>query len=193
MRDIFHACFCFYARMTYYVFMHQRILSKAFFIRPTLLVARDLLGKFLVVSKNGVKTSRMVTEVEAYDGFEDKASHASCGLTKRNAPMFEAGGIWYVYLVYGMYEMLNIVTGPKGYPAALLIRGMEGSAGPGKLAKQLGITRACNGLAATKKSGLWIEDRGVVIPESHIKKSPRIGVNYAGSLWAKKKYRFFIA
>lgn len=172
--------------------MSRRTLAKSFFIRPTLLVARDLLGKFLVVSKNGVKTSRMVTEVEAYDGFEDKASHASRGLTKRNAPMFEAGGIWYVYLVYGMYEMLNIVTGPKGYPAALLIRGVEGAAGPGKLTKEFHITRAYNGLAATKKNGLWIEDQGVVIPESHIKKSPRVGVAYAGPVWSKKRYRFFI-
>lgn len=170
----------------------RHIIKKDFFLRPTLEVANDLLGKYLVVrQKDGSAVARMITEVEAYDGFEDKASHASHGMTKRNTPMFEVGGIWYIYFVYGMYNMLNIVTGPKGYPAAILIRGVEDIGGPGKLAKQLGITRAYNGLAATKKSGLWIEDQGVVIPESHIKKSPRIGVAYTGPVWSKKKYRFF--
>ncbi|TSC80083.1 MAG: DNA-3-methyladenine glycosylase [Parcubacteria group bacterium Gr01-1014_29] len=172
--------------------MRSRILPKEFFIRPALFVARELLGKFLVVSKNGKTISRMITEVEAYDGFRDKASHASRGKTERNAPMFSTGGIWYVYFVYGMHEMLNIVTGPKEYPAAVLLRGIEGYSGPGKLTKQLGISHVYNGLSASRKTGLWIEDRGVYIPTSRIKKSPRIGVDYAGPVWAKKRYRFFI-
>ena len=156
-------------------------------------VARDLLGKVLVAAHNGKTYTGTITEVEAYDGFHDKASHAAHGKTARNAPMFEVGGIWYVYLIYGMYDMLNIVTGPKDYPAAILIRGVENIMGPGKLTKHFGITRTYNGRAARKSSGLWIEDRGVVIPRAHIKKSARVGVDYAGPVWTKKKYRFFIS
>lgn len=172
--------------------MH-RILAREWFQRPTLEIAGEILGKFLVIrEEDGSSTARMITEVEAYDGFEDKASHAARGKTKRNAPMFEAGGIWYVYFIYGMYEMLNVVTGFNGYPAALLIRGVEGIPGPGKLTKKYGITRVFNGVPAVRKSGLWVEDRGLSVHPSCITASPRIGVSYAGPLWAKKKYRFFI-
>ena len=172
----------------------RRALPQKWFRRPTLEVARDVLGKFLVVrAANGTHTARMIMDVEAYDGFQDKASHAARGKTQRNAPMFEAGGIWYVYFIYGMHEMLNVVTGPNRYPAALLIRGVEKANGPGKLTKQLGITRAHNGLPASRISGLWIEDRGIVIPKQNVKTSPRIGVGYAGLVWAQKRYRFFLA
>ena len=172
----------------------RRVLSKKWVCRPTREVARDILGKFLVIRRvDGTRIARMITDVEAYDGFDDKASHAARGKTVRNAPMFEAGGVWYVYFVYGMHHMLNIVTGPNEYPAALLIRGVEHANGPGKLTKQLGITRAHNGLPASRQSGLWIEDRGMVIPKHHIKTGPRIGVEYAGPVWARKKYRFFVA
>ena len=81
----------------------------------------------------------MITEVEAYCGLEDKAPHAHKGKTKRNEPMFGSADHWYVYLIYGMYQMLNIVTSPKNYPAAILIRGLEGASGPGKLTKKLKI------------------------------------------------------
>ena len=160
-----------------------------FFERDTLIVARELLGKYLVRRTRGKEISVMITEVEAYDGFEDKASHAHKGETARNKPMFGEAGVWYVYLVYGMYEMLNIVTGKKGYPAAVLIRGVEGVVGPGRLTKFLQITRSLNNKRAIPESGLWIEDWGAVIVDNMIKKTPRIGVGYAG-VWAKKKYRF---
>ncbi|HTW96464.1 MAG TPA: DNA-3-methyladenine glycosylase, partial [Candidatus Methylomirabilis sp.] len=103
--------------------MPKKILKEKFFTRPTLLVARDLLGKFLVRKIGKKEVAVMITEVEAYDGPKDLASHASRGMTDRNAIMFGAGGYFYVYLCYGMYEMLNIVTGPKNYPAAILLRG----------------------------------------------------------------------
>ncbi|MBI3634090.1 MAG: DNA-3-methyladenine glycosylase [Candidatus Yonathbacteria bacterium] len=169
----------------------RKILSQNFFERDTLTVARELLGKYLVKKIRGNEIAMMITEVEAYDGFEDKASHAHKGETARNKPMFGKAGVWYVYLVYGMHEMLNIVTGRKGYPAAVLIRGVEGIAGPGRLTKFLKITRAQNNTLAGRKSGLWIEDRGVVINNKRIKKTSRIGVLYAG-VWAKKKYRFLL-
>lgn len=167
----------------------KKVLGKSFFERDTLTVARELLGKYLVRNIRGKDIAVMITEVEAYDGLDDKASHAHKGETARNAVMFGDAGRWYVYLVYGMYEMLNIVTGAHGYPAAVLIRGTDGIAGPGRLTKFLHITRAQNGLRAIRTNKLWIEDRGVLVPEQKIRKTTRIGVDYAG-VWAKKKYRF---
>lgn len=172
------------------------ILSPSFFKRPTLHISQELLGKFLVENISGVTHAHMITEVEAYDGPHDLASHASKGMTPRNAPMFEEAGIWYVYLVYGMHYMLNIVTGDKDYPAAILIRGIlheDGRIlnGPAKLTKALNVDKTYNALPASKKSHLWIEDRGVILPQSEIHTGPRIGVDYAKE-WKDKPYRFFI-
>ncbi|MEK7503063.1 MAG: DNA-3-methyladenine glycosylase [Patescibacteria group bacterium] len=174
------------------------ILTKKFFERPTLKVAQELLGKFLFRRIGGKKFFFAITEVEAYDGFLDKASHAHKGKTARNTPMFGEAGIWYVYLVYGMHNMLNIVTGPKNYPAAVLIRVIKPLSnsvaklnGPAKLTKFLGIDKKFNKKPATRAAGLWIEDKGVKIKKSQIKASPRIGVNYAGE-WKDKNYRFYL-
>ncbi|MFQ5661961.1 MAG: DNA-3-methyladenine glycosylase [Candidatus Paceibacteria bacterium] len=165
----------------------KKQLNKAFFEEKALKVAQNLLGKFLVIKGKAY----MITEVEAYDGFRDKASHAHKGKTARNEVMFGEAGYWYVYFVYGMYNMLNIVTGKKDYPAAVLIRGVEEVNGPGKLTKILKIDRKFNKKKAEKKTGLWIEDRGVKIKKKEIKRTPRIGVQYAGSC-AKKPYRFVL-
>ena len=169
----------------------RKILRKRFFERDTLTVARELLGKYLVRRIEGREVSVMITEVEAYDGFEDEASHAHRGETARNKPMFGTPGVWYVYFVYGIYQMLNIVTGREGYPAAVLIRGVEGISGPGRLTKFLHITRTQNKKQARPENGLWVEDRGVIVTEKEIKKTTRIGVDYAG-VWAKKEYRFLL-
>lgn len=169
----------------------RKVLPARFFARDTRTVARDLLGMYLVRRVRGRTVAAMITEVEAYDGPHDKASHAHRGETARNRPMFGPAGVWYVYLVYGMHEMLNIVTGARGYPAAVLIRGVAGVSGPGRVTKYFGVSRAMNAKRSSRASGLWLEDRGVRIPASHIKKSPRIGVSYAGE-WAAKPYRFFI-
>jgi DNA-3-methyladenine glycosylase len=169
------------------------MLTKDFFIRSGFDVAKDILGKHLVIQKkSGAITSHIITEVEVYDGFKDTASHAVHGKTNRNAPMFEQGGIWYVYLIYGMYNMLTIVTADSEYPSAVLLRGVEGADGPGKLTKQLRITRRYNGKVADHTTGLWMEDRGITISKNNIKKSPRIGIEYAGPIWSKKLFRFFI-
>lgn len=169
----------------------RKVLGMRFFERDTLTVARELLGKYIVRRIRGKEIALMITEVEAYDGFDDKASHAHKGKTERNAVMFGVAGTWYVYLVYGMYEMLNVVTGARGYPAAVLIRGTDRVMGPGRLTKFLRITRAHNSTRATRANDLWIEDRGVVVPEQEVKRTTRIGVAYAG-VWAKKKYRFVL-
>lgn len=170
----------------------QKILRKKGFISTnTPFIAKKLLGKFLVRNFRGQKKSYMITEVEAYHGPYDQASHAHRGKTERNTPMFDEGGSWYVYFTYGIHWMLNITTGPKDYPAAVLVRGVYGINGPARLTKRLYINKKLNGKVASRKSGLWIEDRGVSIVPRLIKHAPRIGVAYAGK-WALKPYRFYI-
>lgn len=163
------------------------------FNRPTLRVAYDLLGKYLVRRIGRREIARPITEVEAYLGFADMASHAARhGRTPRNTPMFGKPGVWYVYFTYGMHWMLNIVTGREGYPAAVLIRGVEGISGPARVTKFFAIDKRFNGKPAVRSSGLWIEDRGVRVPAHAIRRSPRIGVNYAGP-WREKLWRYSLS
>lgn len=152
--------------------------------------ARGLLGKFLVRTTAAGTQARLITEVEAYDGEADRACHASRGRTARTAVMYGPGGVWYVYLCYGVHEMLNLVVGPPDWPAAVLIRGVDGITGPGRLTKALGIDRQLNACAAAPASGLHLEDRGVRVPPRLIRATPRIGVDYAGPEWAAKPWRF---
>ncbi|MCL5017508.1 MAG: DNA-3-methyladenine glycosylase [Patescibacteria group bacterium] len=171
----------------------KKLLTENFFgSKNTAKIARDLLGKFLIRKTGKETVVYMITETEAYDGFSDKASHAHRGITERNKIMFGEAGRWYVYFTYGMHFMLNIVTGPTDYPAAVLIRGIEGTNGPARLTKKLKIDKKLNGAPATRKSGLWIEDRGIKIRSKQIKTASRVGVDYAGPVWSKKKLRFFI-
>ena len=168
------------------------MLHRKFFKRPTLVVAKELLGKYLV-RKIGTKTIALkVTEVEAYDGPRDRASHAVRGKTVRNAPMFGPAGQCYIYFTYGIHWMLNIVTGPENYPAAILIRGTDRVSGPARLTKFLHIDKKLNEKPATRKTGLWFEDRGERVGSRQIKRAPRVGVAYAGPVWSKKLYRFVL-
>lgn len=167
-----------------------------FLNKKTVAVARGLIGCLLCrkISKKIIKLP--ITEVEAYDGPLDKASHASRGKTRRNYHMYEQGGIWYVYLIYGNYWMLNLVTGPKNYPAAILIRSAGNIRGPGRLTKFLKIGKQFNGQPANKKIGLWIErpqTKSVQkFKRQKITRTARIGVSYAGLVWSKKSYRFVV-
>lgn len=189
------------------------LLDKKFFLRPTVEVARDLLGKYIVRAPKEPETGRgldvmrklelMITEVEAYDGPLDLASHAHRGVTPRTKIMFGDPGYLYVYFTYGMHWMVNVVTGPKGYPAAILVR--AGSYvdqrtkkeimvnGPARLTKFLGIDKRFNEKPAIRKTGLWFEDRGIALSEKNIRAKNRIGVDYAGPLWSNKKYNFSIS
>jgi DNA-3-methyladenine glycosylase len=116
-------------------------LTQKFYCRPSLAVARELLGKYLVREINGQRLAGKIVETEAYCGFEDKASHASCGLTERNSIMFEKGGFWYVYVVYGIFNCLNITTEKKGFPSAILIRALEPMEGIDLMKENRGIER----------------------------------------------------
>lgn len=168
----------------------ETILKKQFFEQKTLKVARNLIGCFLCRKIKGKILRFKITETEAYVGPHDLACHSSKGKTLRNSPMFEEAGTIYIYFTYGMHWMLNIVTEEKDYPAAVLIRGIEGVNGPGRLTKKLKIDRSFNGKIANQKTGLWFEESKEKISTKHIKKTPRIGVSYAGPIWSNKKYRF---
>ena len=174
------------------VMANGRVIPRAFFDRPTDRVARDLLGQWLVVRGRGGRTERhVVVETEAYLGAHDLACHGSKGMTKRNATMFGPAGLWYVYLCYGMHWMLNVVTGAEGVPAAVLIRGVGDHVGPGRLTKALGIDRGFDAAAASPRSGLWFEESGIAVPRRLVRRTPRIGVGYAGT-WAEKPLRFVV-
>lgn len=152
-----------------------------------------LLGKLLVrIDPQGQVIRQLITETEAYNGESDLACHASKGKTQRTQVMFMPGGRWYIYLCYGMHEMLNLVVGPKDYPAAVLIRGVQHAKGPGRLTKQLAIGRSLNGKIADVASGLYLEDPLLPLSSKWIKQSTRIGVNYAGPIWSQKLWRFFV-
>jgi len=176
------------------VFSGKR-LNQAFFNQPSLAVAKLLLGKYLVVKKGkGINVGQII-ETEAYIGPLDKANHACRGKTPRTKVMFGSAGRLYVYLIYGMYYCLNIVTERPGFPAAVLIRSIKPilnisgkTDGPGKLCRELKISKIDNNLNITKKnSPIYIIDRGE--KPKKIVRACRVGVDYAG-IWAEKKWRF---
>lgn len=163
------------------------------------LIARKLLGKYLVTNFNNILTSGMIVETEAYAGITDKASHAYNGRkTKRTSIMYMTGGVSYVYLIYGIYSLFNVVTNKKEIPHAVLIRAIEPQdglqemmrrravseikknlcAGPGLLTQALGISTKHSAVSLLENR-IWIEDRGVKIADKHITSSPRVGVDYA--------------
>ncbi len=164
-----------------YILGMSRVLPCSFFDRPVLDVAKGLIGASLVRRlPSGSIISSMLTEAEAYDGPEDLASHASKGRTPRTEVMFGPPGVSYVYLIYGMHWMLNVVTGEPGYPAAVLIRGTADVTGPARITARLQRDKSLNGRPAKKSSGLWFEDRSIDIADEQIEATPRIGVDYSG-------------
>jgi len=161
------------------------------FTLPAPELAPRLLGCVLC-KKDGDSVRRLViNETEAYFGEEDTACHAHKGKTRRTEPMYERGGIAYIYLCYGMYDMLNVVSGNVGHAEAVLIRGAGEYNGPGKLTKALGITRALNrcDLTGATPSELWIEDRETS-PEYET--STRVGIAYAEKEDRERLWRFII-
>jgi DNA-3-methyladenine glycosylase len=170
----------------------MRKLTREFYDRDTVLVARELLGKWLV---HGERVGRIV-ETEAYVGAHDLASHSCRGRTQRNAPMFGPPGFAYVYMIYGMYFCMNVVTEPEGHASAVLlravepVRGIDGkTSGPGLLCRAMGIDKRLNG------RDLLSDDfyiAGGAKTDFRIVKRPRIGVEYAGA-WARRHLRFYMA
>ncbi len=177
-------------------------------------ISKELLGKVLVSHFDNVKTAGIIVETEAYRGPDDKASHAyNNRYTNRTKVMYEAGGLAYVYLCYGIHHLFNVVTAKKGMAHAVLIRAIEPleeidamlyrrnfdnlkpqlTAGPGVMSIALGITIANSGMDLTHpNSNIWIEDRKIVVKPKNIIESPRVGVAYAEEC-AGWNWRFRIA
>jgi DNA-3-methyladenine glycosylase len=186
------------------------ILNQAFFAQPTLTVARALLGKRLVRELDGQRLDGLIVETEAYIGPQDSANHASKGRTNRTEVMFGPAGHAYIYLIYGMYFMLNIVTEAAGFPAAVLIRAVEPQSGldimrqnrlntpgrnltngPGKLCRALGIDQSLHNWDLTLGQELWLEAGGP-LPDSAIIAGPRVGIGYARPADQSAPWRFWI-
>jgi DNA-3-methyladenine glycosylase len=164
-------------------------LPKEYFCRDVLEVAPSLLGKYIIRKNGSSNLKYIINEVEAYRGEEDLACHASKGKTDRNRVMYEQGGLVYVYLIYGIHWMLNIVTGEKNHPQAVLIRGIDKYSGPGRVSQSLMIDKSFYGEDLTRSRRIWIEDNDI---NAEIKKGPRIGIDYSGSYWSKIPWRFWI-
>ncbi len=169
----------------------QEVLGPSFFDRRADSVARELLGCWLIVQRaDQYQEKHRIFEAEAYLGPQDLACHGRMGPTLRNRTMFGPAGHWYVYLCYGMHWMLNVVTGREGLPAAVLLRGVGESEGPGRLTKMLGVTKQYDGKRLEPISGLWIE-RGDGVSRRQVRRTPRIGVGYAKQ-WADKPLRYLV-
>jgi DNA-3-methyladenine glycosylase len=164
-------------------------LTAAFFQRPVLQVAPDLIGKYIVRQENNLQTAYKITETEAYGGAQDLACHASKGRTARTEVMYGRGGLIYVYLIYGLHQMLNFVTGHENQPQAVLIRGLETASGPGRVTKLLQIDKSFYGEDLATSNRIWVEDREEPAPKIHT--GTRIGIDYAGEVWKNKPWRFY--
>ena len=185
-------------------------LSGSFFARDTVLVARELVGKRLVHLDGGGRISGIITETEAYRGEEDLACHCRAGRTPRTAVMYGPPGVAYIYFVYGMHWLLNIVTEKEGYPGAVLIRALapeEGldiiarrrngrpqkhwTNGPAKLCQALGIDGKVNGMNTCSANAVVFIETGSEIHSSLIRETPRIGLDSVPEPWLSKPWRFF--
>jgi len=171
-------------------------LGHGFYERDTVDVARDLLGKVVCARPHRTLRSARIVETEAYHGLDDRASHAHGGPTPRSAIMYGPPGHAYIYLIYGVWFCLNVVTGPERFPSAVLIRAGEvagaevrAGSGPGKLCQALRLDRRQNGADLIAGPRLWLEDDGYV--PARVARGPRVNVAYAGG-WARKPWRFWI-
>jgi DNA-3-methyladenine glycosylase len=167
-------------------------LDHAFYARDPRVVSEEMIGKYLVHDSPRGRVGGRIVEVEAYLGPEDKASHARFGPKGRSHLLFGPAGVVYVFLIYGMHECFNVVTGEDGAASAVLVRALEplpGTGrcdGPGRLTKSLGIDRQHNGLPIIDRS-IYVEDHGE--PDPRVMTTARIGVEYAGA-WARRKLRY---
>ncbi len=188
---------------------NSKTLDRDFFLRETLIVARQLIGKLLVRTIDNNLVSGIIYETEAYDGENDLACHARSGKTDRNAVMYGDGGYAYVYFTYGMHWMFNCVAGTIGYPAAVLIRAVhpiEGidhihhqrtpiheehwCNGPAKLTKALSITNELNGVDLCARGSPLRVELGFSVPDKWVCSTPRIGIQNTPEPWKSKPWRF---
>ena len=165
------------------------ILTEEFFSQSAISVAPELVGKLLCRDIGGEVIKRRIVETECYFGEEDTACHAHKGRTPRTDIMYRRGGRAYIYLCYGIHELLNVTTGPDGHPEAVLIRGVEGAIGPGRATKLMRIDRTLNKMPLVRESGIWIEDDGFV---PKIESMKRIGIGYASQEDQDRLWRYVL-
>ena len=164
--------------------------DREFYRQDVLELAPRLLGQHLVrIDPDGNKSTYVISETEAYRGGEDLACHASRGLTPRTRVMFGDGGYLYMYLIYGMYWMMNVVSGPEGVPQAVLFRGLREVSGPGRLTRLLEVDQSFYGEDLVSSGRIWIEESGSIAAYSA---GPRIGIDYAGEPWKSKPWRYLM-
>lgn len=167
-----------------------RRFSREFYRQDVLEVAPQLLGQHLVrVYPDGTRDMYVITETEAYRGGEDRACHASKGRTTRTEVMFGDGGCLYMYLIYGMYWMLNVVTGAEGVPQAVLIRGLREVSGPGRLTRLIKVDQNFNGEDMVDSERIWVENSGI---RPEYVTGPRIGIDYSGQPWKDMPWRYLM-
>lgn len=187
--------------------MTNKPLPREFYNRPTLTVARELLGARLVRVQKDIKLVGLITETEAYIGEEDLGCHAKAGRTPRTSVMYGAPGLAYVYFTYGNHWMLNAVTEREGFPAAVLIRAIQpvegikvmsvrrggrDTSGPGKVCQAMGISKEENATDLTKMdAGLWIEP-GVTVPDESVTIGPRVGLYSVPEPWKSIPWRYLV-
>lgn len=165
-------------------------LDREFYTRDVLEVAPSLLGKKLVrVWPDGSQSRYVISETEAYRGGEDLACHASKGKTSRTQVMFEEGGCIYMYLIYGMHWMMNVVTATADVPQAVLFRGLREASGPGRLTRLLQVDKGYYGEDLVSSDRIWIEDSEKEVSYST---GPRVGIDYAGYPWKDKPWRYLM-
>jgi DNA-3-methyladenine glycosylase len=187
-------------------FMAKPLPAK-FYNRPTLTVARELIGARLVRILTGQKLVGIITETEAYIGQNDLACHAKAGLTTRTAPMFGPAGHAYIYFTYGNHWMLNVVTEKEGFPAAVLIRAIQpiegvdimmerrigrDTFGPGKLTQAMGITKSENNVNLTEANSPLRIEAGDSVPDKSVTIGARVGLNKTPEPWLSKPWRFLV-
>ena len=169
--------------------MNKR-LGREFFIQDVLVVAPQLLGKQLIRKfPDGTSDAFLITETEAYRGELDLACHASKGRTPRTEVMYREGGHLYMYLIYGMYWMLNVVTGNVGVPQAVLFRGLREANGPGRLTRLIRVDKDFYGEDLVSSDRIWVEESET---QAAYTTAPRVGIDYAGEPWKDMPWRFLL-
>ncbi|MBR5252088.1 MAG: DNA-3-methyladenine glycosylase [Oscillospiraceae bacterium] len=164
-------------------------LGKDFFAQDAYTVAQQLVGKWICRKIDGNVLKFQITETECYIGDGDTACHASKGKTPRTSVMWQEGGVCYVYLCYGMHNMLNFITGAENHPEGVLIRGVKGASGPGRATKAMQVDKTLYGESLLTQEKIWVEDDGKVYSFVCDK---RVGIGYATVEDQNRLWRFIL-
>ena len=167
----------------------MKLLQQDFYLQDAYTAARQLIGKWICRRIDGKVFKFQITETECYLGNGDTACHASKGMTPRTSVMWQQGGVCYVYLCYGMHNMLNFITGPENSPEGVLIRGVKGAVGPGRATKAMQVDKSLYGESLLTQDKIWVEDDGKSYDFISAK---RVGIAYASQEDQDRLWRFIL-